>query len=606
MHPAKACIAPRTPCREDEVVTLGDEIGAALVEDLIERGVGRGSLVAIALAPGVGIGFAADGVAGEIVTPDAVAVVAAIEQAIGPRWCWWSGETAALLARHGVRVARCWDVAAVHRLLFGGWRADPARAWARLHGLRTDALPGMGQLDLLASGGGSDGDGDGGDPELPVRPDGHLRPEWADGGWRRGSGRLARWAGVVAAVVASQHEQLAALEVGGDPLSTARAESAAELLCVELAADGLPIDVAEAERIIGSFVGPRPTNDREVDTARSRRDDAVLEHALGRNVDLRNPAQVKAMLERLGIDVPNTRAHRLERLRDAHPIIEPLLAWRKAERIATTYGYGWLDEHVGRDARLRGAWTACDGAAGRMTAQAGLHNLPAEMRPAVAAAPGWQFVRADLGQIEPRVLAAVSGDAALAAATQADDLYAPVAARLGVERPVAKIAVLAAMYGQTSGAAGEALRGLDRAYPVAMQYLRAAEESGRAGHAVRTHGGRLVRMWEVPADADPQRERAARAARGRVARHAVVQGAAAELFKAWAVTVRARLVPIGGQIVLCLHDELLVHAPSQVAAEVAAILDDALAEAAARWEPSGAVRFVADTSIVARWSDAKS
>ena len=58
--------------------------------------------------------------------------------------------------------------------------------------------------------------------------------------------------------------------------------------------------------------------------------------------------------------------------------------------------------------------------------------------------------RADLGQIEPRVLAAVSGDRAFAAATRADDLYAPVATALGVERPIAKVAVLAAMYGQRS------------------------------------------------------------------------------------------------------------------------------------------------------------
>ena len=99
------------------------------------------------------------------------------------------------------------------------------------------------------------------------------------------------------------------------------------------------------------------------------------------------------------------------------------------------------------------------------------HNLPVPLRPAVAAEPGFVFVRADLGQIEPRVLAAVSGDAAFAEATLADDLYAPVAAKLRVERSVAKIAVLAAMYGQRSGAAGEALRDLQRAYPVAMGLL---------------------------------------------------------------------------------------------------------------------------------------
>ena len=159
-----------------------------------------------------------------------------------------------------------------------------------------------------------------------------------------------------------------------------------------------------------------------------------------------------------------------------------------------------------------------------MTAQAGLHNLPAELRAAVAAEPGYRLVRADLGQIEPRILAAISGDRAFARAADADDLYAPVAARLGVERPIAKVAVLAAMYGQTSGAAGQALRGLEQAYPVAMRYLRDAYEAGRAGRDVRTHGGRLVRMWPDPPGLDEPALRAALASRGRYARNAVVQG----------------------------------------------------------------------------------
>ena len=215
-------------------------------------------------------------------------------------------------------------------------------------------------------------------------------------------------------------------------------------------------------------------------------------------IDLRNPAQVRTLLARVGIDVPDTRSWRLERFAGAHPVVEALLAWRKAERIATTFGYDWLARNVGPDARLRGAWSGSDGAAGRMTAQAGLHNLPADLRPAVAAPAGQVLVRADLGQIEPRVLAAVSGDRALAKATQDDDLYAPVASRLGVDRPIAKVAVLAAMYGQTSGAAGQALQGMESAYPVAMRYLREAYEAGRAGRSVRTYGGRLVRMWPTP------------------------------------------------------------------------------------------------------------
>jgi DNA polymerase-1 len=172
-----------------------------------------------------------------------------------------------------------------------------------------------------------------------------------------------------------------------------------------------------------------------------------------------------------------------------------------------------------------------------MTASAGLHNMPAALRPAVVAADGHVFVRADLGQIEPRVLAAVSRDQALTAATRADDLYAPVAAQLGVGRPTAKVAVLGAMYGQTTGHGAQALRRLNAAYPVAMAYLDAADRAGRAGRDLRTYGGRLIVL--APSDPEPRSSSRA-AAYGRYARNAMIQGAAAELFKMWAVTVRAR------------------------------------------------------------------
>jgi len=282
-----------------------------------------------------------------------------------------------------------------------------------------------------------------------------------------------------------------------------------------------------------------------------------------------------------------------------------LLTWRKAERIATTYGYRWLDEHVA-GGRLRGEWTSSDGAAGRMTASAGLHNLPADLRPAVAAEAGCVLVRADLGQIEPRVLAAVSGDPALIAATRDDDLYQPVANRLQVTRDVAKVAVLAAMYGATTGTSAQALHGLERAYPTAMGVLEAAAASGRTGDDVYTIGGRRVRMWvDDSVTGDIDRARSVAAARGRFARNALIQGAAAELFKAWAVTVRARSASLGAEVVLCLHDELLVQCPIDVGEEVLDSLQLALTEAAARWSPHRDVRFVADVRLVSRWSDAK-
>lgn len=565
---------------------------------LRETGVGRGDDVAVAVRPGVGLGLATGTGRLAIAAEDPVSTVGGIEREVGPRWVWWDRATSDRIAHGRVAVVRSWDVLTVHRLLHGGWRTDVGIAWAWLHDLPTDSLPRMGQLDLLGD------HGDEGDPDVPVRPDGYLRPEWLGGGWHRDPERLAAWA---ERALRAAHLQRARIERGDAAarvLSTAHVESAAELLCAELSHRGLPLDVDEAERIIADAVGPRPRDDAEAERRRVARDEEVLQHLdPGARVDLRNPNEVRAMLRRVGVDVPDTRAWRLEQHRDVHPAVEALLRWRKAERIATTYGYRWLDEHV-RDGRLRGEWTSSDGAAGRMTASAGLHNLPAEMRSAVAAEPDHVFVRADLGQIEPRVLAAVSGDHALIAATADADLYQPVAHRLRVERSVAKVAVLGAMYGSTTGESAHALRGLEREYPVAMGFLADAADAGRRGDDVFTIGGRRVRMWDDESiDGDLDRARRVAAARGRFARNAVIQGAAAELFKVWAVLVRARGTDLAAEVVLCLHDELIVHVPEGVGDAAATLLLDTLSEAAHRWSPRPGVRFVADVSTVRRWSD---
>ena len=408
-----------------------------------------------------------------------------------------------------------------------------------------------------------------------LTPDGHLRADAL--GWATDETRLRELALLALDCQRAQREALG--RIGGPHVArlerTVWSESAAAVLCLELERDGLPVDRVAAEDLIAASAGPRPSDDADAARIRAERDALVLRHAPGRErTDLRNPAQVRDLLLSAGVDVPNTRAWVLEPYRHTHPLVDALLRWRKDERIATTYGYRWLDDHVGSDDRLRGGWTACDGAAGRMTAQNGLHNLPAPLRPAICAAPGHVFVRADLGQIEPRVLAVVSADRAFAEATRADDLYAPVAAKLGADRPKAKVAVLAAMYGQRSGAAGEALKDLERAYPVAMGLLDRAYADGVARRPVRTWGGRLIRFGGVPVPAlepaAPEPSGSAEfsatgadGARGRYARNAIIQGSAAELFKAWAATVRHAVRPLGGQIVLCLHDELLVHVPEQ-------------------------------------------
>jgi DNA polymerase-1 len=101
----------------------------------------------------------------------------------------WSQDTTADLVEAGVQAATAWDVAAVHRLLSGGRRAEPAQAWAAAHGLAIDGLPAVGRPDLFSQ---TEHD----DSEEPVRSDGYPRPESADGGWAASAKRVGRWAGL--------------------------------------------------------------------------------------------------------------------------------------------------------------------------------------------------------------------------------------------------------------------------------------------------------------------------------------------------------------------------------------------------------------------------
>ena len=153
------------------------------------------------------------------------------------------------------------------------------------------------------------------------------------------------------------------------------------------------------------------------------------------------------------------------------------------------------------------------------------------------------------------------------------------------------------MYGQTTGTAGNGAAADGRTYPRRWRYLRNAEESGRAGRAVadvRRPAGRSAARCE-PADA----------ARDGFARNAVVQGAAAELFKAWAVTVRRRAGRRARQIVLCLHDELLVHAPRDARGRGwRSCWPTPWRRRPGWWAAGSGVRFVADVSTADSWADA--
>ena len=128
-----------------------------VLAQLRQAGVTRGDLVGLAVGagPGTGLGLAAAGGRWPVDAEDPVAAantVRLIDAELRPRWVVWSGETAAALAARDVRLATCWDISAVHRLLFGGWQADPGWVWAHLHDLAPATIPAGRQPDLFEAG----------------------------------------------------------------------------------------------------------------------------------------------------------------------------------------------------------------------------------------------------------------------------------------------------------------------------------------------------------------------------------------------------------------------------------------------------------------------
>ncbi|HQV57201.1 MAG TPA: bifunctional 3'-5' exonuclease/DNA polymerase, partial [Ilumatobacteraceae bacterium] len=264
----------------------------------------------------------------------------------------------------------------------------------------------------------------------------------------------------------------------------------------------------------------------------------------------------------------------------------------------TANGWAWLDTWV-VNGRFHPDYVPGGVVTGRWaTRGGGALQLPKSLRQAVVAEPGWKLVVADAAQLEPRLLAAMSGDAAMAAACRGVDLYQGFVDRgVVATRQQAKIGMLAAMYGGTSGEAGQLLQRMRRAFPTALAFVDDAATRGERfervttwlGRTSPTPGGRWVeaqdRAYADDAE-DHVRRRAQSQARewGRFTRNFVVQGTAAEWALCWMASLRRRLRPMrsdgaGPQLVYFLHDELIVHCPEALAEDVEVALGNAANEA---------------------------
>ncbi|MFT4158008.1 MAG: bifunctional 3'-5' exonuclease/DNA polymerase [Microbacterium sp.] len=386
------------------------------------------------------------------------------------------------------------------------------------------------------------------------------------------------------------------------------AESAGGLIAEEMRAAGLPWDEQEHEQILTETLGTRPVAgglpSRMVEL--SERVRAILGDPA---LHLDSQPKLLRALHRAGVQVESTSKWELAQY--DHPVVEPLLAYKKLSRLMSANGWAWLGEWV-RDGRFRPVYVPGGVVTGRWASSGGgALQMPRALRRAVRADEGWRLIVADVAQLEPRMLAAMAADRAMARAAQGRDLYAGVVETGAVAtREEAKYAVLGAMYGATTGDGGRLVPRLRKVYPQAMALVDEAARTGEDGGVVSTWLGRSSphpsAAWErmqaraTDADAEPAEVSAARRrARewGRFTRNFVVQGTAAEWSLIWLAEIRHRLQGFGESTVpapasgpfsrhphlaFFLHDEVILHVPEEQADAAAAAVREAASSATRR------------------------
>jgi DNA polymerase-1 len=503
------------------------------------------------------------------------------------RWLWAStAEVYPGLLAAGVRVDRCHDLELTEALLLGvegrwGHPRGLAAAAARLAGLPVPPDP----------------------PARAAVPPGETQGALFDPAPAGPAGSLAD----VLEVYRAQRDRIA---VTPDPKRfrlLVAAESAGALLAVEMGRVGLPWRADVHDALLVELLGePSPMGGPPRRLAELT---GAISAALGgQRFNPSSSAEVIRAFAREGVSIPNTRAWVLRQIE--HPAVPLLLEYKELYRIWTAHGWSWREQWV-RGGRFKPEYVPAGVVSGRWASRGGgALQIPKVVRRAVLADPGWTFVVADAGQLEPRVLAAMSGDEGLANAARSGDLYAALATdSFGGDRAKAKVALLGAMYGQTGGQALPALAVLRRSYPAAWEYVESAARTGEQGGLVRSWLGRTCPPSSVEFETFEgelvARSAASGRARGRFTRNFVIQATAAE----WALVLLARLrTALAGapaELVFFQHDEVVVHCPAADAPDVAAAVDRAGDDARRLLFGDTPVRFPLGVSTVECYADAK-
>lgn len=292
----------------------------------------------------------------------------------------------------------------------------------------------------------------------------------------------------------------------------------------------------------------------------------------------------------------STSAEVLEKLRDAHPVVEAILNYRKLQKLKSTYIDGFIP-YIQEDGRIRSIFCQNVAATGRISStEPNLQNIPVrteegrKLRSVFTSDEGRLLVDADYSQIELRILASLSGDPVMIKAfREGMDIHRKTAAEVNhiapeevtaEERSRAKAVNFGIIYGISDYGlsrdlnisrqeAKEYITRYKDTYSKIREFMDQLVRDAKEKGYVDTFYGRRRNIPELKS-----KNFNIRSFGERIALNTPIQGTAADVIKLAMIRVDRRLREEGfrARLVLQIHDELIVEAPKEEAEKVGRLL----------------------------------
>jgi len=302
---------------------------------------------------------------------------------------------------------------------------------------------------------------------------------------------------------------------------------------------------------------------------------------------------------------PSTAEDVLEELAETYALPKLILEYRGVAKLRSTYTEKLPEQIDPQTGRIHTSYHQAVAATGRLSStDPNLQNIPIRtpegrrIRQAFIAAPGFRLVAADYSQIELRIMAHLSADAALLRAfaeerdihqaTAAEVLGVPLASVDADQRRSAKAVNFGLIYGMSAfGLArqlgisrGDAQKYVDlyfERYPGVKRYMDETRQQARETGYVETVFGRRLYLPEIQS-----RNQALRQYAERSAINAPMQGTAADIIKRAMIDVDGWLQSshVPARLIMQVHDELVLEVAEAEILHVARELRERMVRAA--------------------------